>query len=186
MRYLIILMAAFALVLGACEADDGTSPTPSPTGTLDLFGSPSPTADGTIDASPTESPDSTPSPSPTESPDGIGGASPTESPEETDGLAASPTTSPDDDGGGLAGADCEGAFEDVPDLSRIDSLQEFQEALDAIDQTIEACESVDEWTENAEQQLGLANLSLDAEQFLRDRCEESDDLSDTELCEEAA
>lgn len=97
---------------------------------------------------------------------------------------ASPTASPDDDGvGGTAATTCEEAFEDVPDLSRIDSLRQLQDAIDALDGTIEACDSLDEWTEQAQEQLELGNLSLDAEEFLRDRCEESETLAETVLCE---
>lgn len=183
--YVVSLLAVVALVAAACTADENGSPGASPTGTLDLDLSPTATAtDASPEASPTESAADTMDASPTESPDDTASPDATGSPRTTED--ASPTASPDDDDGlgGTAGVTCEEAFEDVPDLSRIDSLQQLQEAFEALDATIEACDSVTEWTGQAEEQLDLGNLDLDAEEFLRDRCDESDALSGTALCEE--
>lgn len=55
--------------------------------------------------------------------------------------------------------------------------------MDALDETIEACESAGEWAEEAERTLSLGAMDLDAEQFLEARCEESD-LAQTALCED--
>lgn len=183
--YLIPIVAVVALLASACTADENGSPGASPTETLDLDLSPTATAtDASPETSPTGSPDDTMNALPTGSPDDTASPDATGSPGTT--VDASPTASPDDDDGlgGTAGATCEEAFEDVPDLSRIDSLRQLQEAFEALDATIEACDSVTEWTGQAEEQLDLGNLDLDAEEFLRDRCDESDTLSETALCEE--
>lgn len=181
--YLIPMVAVVALLASACTADGNGSPGASPTETLDLDLAPTATAtDESPEASPTES--ETMDASPIGSPDDTASPDATGLPGTTDD--ASPTASPDDDGGfgGTAGSTCEEAFDDVPELSRIDSLRQLQEAFEALDATIEACDSVTEWTGQAEEQLDLGNLDLDAEEFLRDRCDESDTLSATALCQE--
>ena len=182
--YLIAVLAAFALLMAACTTgDDGASPLSTPVGAPVTSPTTSPTLDET-DASPTET-DETMEASPTESPEETETADATRSPDDTDDASPSASPTDDDDGaGGTASRDCEEAFEDVPDLSRIDSLRQFQDAISALEETIEACDSVQAWTDEAEQQLDLGNLGLDAEQFLEDRCDESDDLEDTAICEE--
>lgn len=176
MRYLIVLLATLALVLAACEGeDDPFAADGSPDATLDLFGSP--TGEASPDASPTGSPDTTAEGSPTATAD----VSPGVSPGGTDDADASPTGSP---GTGMGNDECEDAFADVPDLTRLTSLSEFNQALEALDETIRSCDSVDEWTEQAERQLNMSGLDLDAEEFLRARCANSDELGDTPLCED--
>lgn len=174
-RFLIVL-AALALFVTACAEDD-TDPSldasvePIASESVDLFESeePSPTESAEVsfeasfeasespeesfDADESESPDA--SASPTED-DGIGG---------DDGLTAS----------------CEDAFDEVPDLTRIDSLQDLEDVLDGLEMTIESCESVDAWTEAAQEQLSLANIDIDARDFLERQCED-EDLADAPLC----
>lgn len=184
MRYLIVLLASLALVLAACQGEEEDPfAEGSPDATLDLFGSPSPTVDASPDASPIGSPDTETSPdaSPTATVDASPTGSPGMSPGETDDADATPTGSPTL---GIGGDECEDAFADVPDFTRLTSLSAFNEALEALDETIRSCDSVDDWTEQAEQQLNVTGMDLDAEEFLQARCDDSDALSDTQLCEE--
>lgn len=178
MRYLIAMLASLVLVLGACQAEeDPFTADGSPEGTIDLFGSPSPTADTSPDTSPTGSPDAdmTTGGSPTATAD----ASPTTSPGGTDGADASPTGSP---ATGFGGDECEEAFGDVPDITQLTSLSDLAEAMEALDETIRSCDSVDEWTAQADDQLALQGMDVDAEEFLRTRCD-AGDLEDEDLCE---
>jgi hypothetical protein len=184
MRHLsLILLATFALVLGACQADDGGG---EATETLDLGSLPAASASaeasldafatplGDADASATSSPDDSDDAS--ASPDDSDDAS--ASPDGTDGAVGSSSSA------GTAAGDCEDAFDDVPDLAAISSLRDLQDALDAIDESIEACDSVDDWTAAAEGPLNLEGLDTDAETFLAARCDENDDIEDTDICEE--
>jgi hypothetical protein len=181
MRYLIAILASLVLVLAACQSEeDPFAGDGSPEGTIDIFGSPSPTTDmspGTSpDASATGSPDMTTD----SSPSATAGDSPTASPGTTDDADASPTGSPATG----VGDDCEESFTDVPDITQLTSLGDLADAMEALDETISSCDSVDEWTAQADEQLSLPGMDLDAESFLRARCDESDELDDEDLCEE--
>jgi len=79
--------------------------------------------------------------------------------------------------------DCEGAFDDLA-AEDVDSITDLASLTDDLDDTIEACESVDEWTSQAEQAMPDVDLT-DVEMFLAARCEEST-LVDSSLCEELA
>jgi hypothetical protein len=174
MRHLtLILLAMFAMLLGACQADDGGG---EATETLDLGSFPAASASAGVspDASATASSDA--NAAATSSPDDSDDAS--ASPGSTDGTVGS-TSSP-----GTAAGDCEDAFDDVPDLASISSLRDLQDALEAIDESIQACDSVDDWTAAAEGTLNLEGLDTDAETFLAARCDENDDIEDTDICEE--
>ena len=187
MRHLsLILIAMAALLLGACQSDDATpSVSEEP-----LFPSASAGAsaaastDASADASPSESAESSESPDASASTDDSDDAS--ASPDESDDASASPDESDDATGGtGGTGDDaCEDAFADVPELTSIDSLTALQEIFVAIDDSIEACDSVDQWTELASDELALVDSPEDAEQFLRARCDESDEIDDSDICEE--
>lgn len=82
---------------------------------------------------------------------------------------------------GAAAMDCEGAFDDLADAD-IESVTDLATVTDALDDTIEACDSVEEWIDEAEQRLPDVDMG-EAEAFLAARCAEST-LSDTPLCEE--
>lgn len=181
-RHLIItVLAVLALVVTACAEDD-----PDASGSLD--GEPTGSAGislgiGSAEPSPSETAEESEEPSEDAS---FGDDDETASPSfGDDDESASPDESPDasasDDDDGLT-AGCQSAFEDVPDLSRIDSLMELQEVLDALDETIEACESVSAWTDEAQERLNLANVDIDARDFLERQCERPD-LEDAPLCE---
>lgn len=176
MNRLTMVLAGLALALAGCQAEeDPFSPGGSPEGSLDILGSPTATAAGSPDASPTGSPDDTDDASPT--------GSPTGSPDDIGGSGASPTGSPGT-GPGTAGADCDEAFADVPDLDQLTGLADFAEALDALDQTIRSCDSVAEWTDQAESILGTSTFGTDVEDFLEARCDDSAELEDTVICQE--
>lgn len=174
-RHLIIFLAMLALVATACaeESDATASPlfteSPEASASIDIESmeaSPSESAEESFEASfeASESPEATFDADDSSSPEASAEASPSE----------------DDDGGLTAG--CEDAFAEMPTLSRIDSLQQLSEVLDALEQTIEQCESVDAWAEEAEQRLDLANIDIDARDFLERQCED-EDLADAPLCE---
>lgn len=187
MRHLsLILIAMAALLLGACQTDDATpSVSEEP-----LFPSASAEAsaaastDASADASPSESAEFSESPDASASPDDSDDAS--ASPDESDDATASPDESDDATGGtGGTGDDaCEDAFADVPELTSIDSLTALQDIFVAIDDSIEACDSVDQWTELASDELALVDSPEDAEEFLRARCDESSDIEDSDICQE--
>jgi hypothetical protein len=199
MRHFMALVAVLALVLTACAEGD-TGATPDQTIDLGGLGSPAATGPGDPGASPgamdddDEDTDAAASPAATGAGTAAGtpGASPapraTDDDDDDDDTTAAGTSSPSPGPGTgtgtgtAAGQRCEEAFDDVPSLSRIDSLRQLQEAIAALDATIEACDSVSEWTEQAETQLDLGNLALDADSFLRERCQ-TEDLEDTTLCE---
>ncbi len=175
MRYLLTAGVVLALALGGCQAVDEGGESPiidvgSPAGSplaMPPEESPSPTA---TDDDEQDVMGSSPSPTATDDDD-----------DDADGSSPSPTAT---DGITAAGGDCEAAFADVPDLTEIESLGDLQEAIVALDATIESCESVDEWIEQAEETLEMSGIGLEAEEFLQQRCEESDVLDDTELCDE--
>jgi hypothetical protein len=199
MRHFLALVAVLALVLTACaEGDNGATPgetidigglgTPDATGLDDPGATPGVTDDDDDDTDAADSPAPTGQDDATDTPDASPSPRATDDDDDDDTTAAgSPTASPSPGTGtgtgtGTAGQRCEEAFDDVPSLSRIDSLRQLQEAIAALDATIEACDSVSEWTQQAETQLDLGNLSLDAESFLQERCQ-TEDLEDTTLCE---
>jgi len=176
-RFSLILIALSALLLGACQTseDSGASTSAGP-----IFSTAaSPSADASAATSADTSAGASPSGSPDESADASGSpdesADASGSPDESDGTGT---------GGGTGGGGCEDSFADVPDLGQLTSLSQLQEALDAIDATIEDCETVQEWTDAAETELNLEGLDTDAEDFLEARCEDSEQLTDAALCEE--
>lgn len=184
MRHLsLIFIVMAAVLLGACQTDDATpSVSEEP-----LF--PSASAEASAAASTDASADASPSES-SESPDSSASADESDdasaSADESDDASASPDESDDATGGtgGTGDAACEDAFADVPELTSIDSLTALQDIFVAIDDSIEACDSVDQWTELASDELALVESPEDAEEFLRARCEESSDIEDSDICQE--
>ena len=187
MRHIsLILIAMAALLLGACQADDA-APSVSEEALFPSASAGASTAastDASADASASESVGSSASPESSASPDDSDDAD--ASPDDSDDADASPDSSDDATGGtGGTGDDaCDEAFADVPELTSVDSLTALQDVFTAIDGTIEACDSADQWTELASDELALVDSPEDAEEFLRARCDESEQIEDSDICEE--
>jgi flagellin-like hook-associated protein FlgL len=94
---------------------------------------------------------------------------------------ASPDASMDATSDGAMAMDCADAFDELA-AEDVDSLSDLTAVTDELDDTIEACDSVEEWLDEAEQRLPDVDLT-GAESFLEARCEEAE-LSDSLLCAE--
>ncbi len=125
---------------------------------------------------PDVAPEATPAVTPEETPDVTPDVTPEETPEVT------PEETPEV---GVGVADCEAAFEDVPDLEQLETLGDLHDAIEAVDETIRACDTLDEWTAQAEDHLTALDVDEDgARDFVHQRCDSNDDLDDTPLCDE--
>jgi hypothetical protein len=117
----------------------------------------------------------------------VGATTPSEQPIPTlqssgDATASAAASDDDDDGSAMS---CEDAFAAL-DIAEISSMSDLESIGDELDETIEACGSVEDW------QSAIADVvpeldTSEAEQFLRDRCAEADDeIAESRICQEVA
>src|ERR687895_2569868 len=83
-----------------------------------------------------------------------------------------------------ASAACEESFGPLADME-ISDTSELADLPDEVQPTVEACESVADWTAGAQQVLGIEVSAGGADFLLRLQCEDTD-LTDTPICEELA
>lgn len=156
------VVALLALALIGCESDEGVVADSLAEVSMDLFASAAP-SDGSDPASV----------SPSASASGVGSS------------AVEPATvSPSASEGGIGFEDdCAEAFRDVPAFGAIADVGGLQDALDSVDSTILACDELDEWRGEAED-AGLSTLGVDAEEFVRYRCDQNRELALAPICQD--
>lgn len=156
MRFLITLLAVLALALAACNMG-ATTPSEQPIPTVqgdDDMGSPHEM--GSMDAMPSAS--------------------------------ASGDDDDDDDDGSAVGMSCDEAVaaieDDLGEVSSVDDLETLATDLgDELDDTIAACDSVEEWEDEVSAVAPGVTLT-DVEAFIDQRCDDNDEIDDTPVCEE--
>jgi hypothetical protein len=83
-----------------------------------------------------------------------------------------------------ASAACEESFAPLADMD-ISDTSALADLPDEVQPTVEACESVADWTAGAQEVLGIEVSAGGADFLLRLQCEDTD-LTDTPICEELA
>jgi hypothetical protein len=86
------------------------------------------------------------------------------------------------DASSMTGMTCEEAFAAL-DVGSLGTATELDDASDALDDTIASCVNVAEWQAQLSALAPMLNLDT-AESFLAARCDASDLLSDSPICEE--
>jgi hypothetical protein len=85
---------------------------------------------------------------------------------------------------GTASAACEEAFAPLAEME-IEDTSHLADLPDEVQPTVEACESVADWTAGAQQVLGVEVSAGGADFLLRFQCEDTE-LTDAPICEELA
>ncbi len=116
----------------------------------------------------------------------MGASTPTEQPlpsiemsvEESaeESIAASPDETT------AAAMTCEEAWAEIA-LTEVSSVEELETIAEDLDATIENCESLEEWLDQASVLLPMVDTA-EVEAWAAERCEENDTLSDSAICTE--
>ena len=123
----------------------------------------------------------------------LGASSPSAEPLQSVGTdtSAAPSASADDDDDDASasasassetGMTCEEAFAAL-DVTALSEMTSLDAASDVLDDTIGSCVDVAEWQAQVSAVAPTLNLD-DAEAFLAARCDESDLIDDSPICEE--
>jgi hypothetical protein len=121
----------------------------------------------------------------------LGASSPSAEPLQSVGTdtSATPSASADDDDDDASasassetGMTCEEAFAAL-DMTALSEMTSLDAASDVLDDTIGSCVDVAEWQAQVSAMAPTLNLD-DAEAFLAARCDESELIGDSPICEE--
>lgn len=118
----------------------------------------------------------------------LGATTPTQEPlpsvemsaEESDDADESAEASADESE--AAAMTCEEAWAEI-DVTDVGTLEDLESISTQLDVTIENCESLDEWLDQAEDTIPTVDTA-DIESWAAERCSESDTLSESPICEE--
>ncbi len=99
-------------------------------------------------------------------------------------LEATPSTAATGAAMGTASAACEDSFAPLADMD-VSDTSDLADLPDDVQPTVEACESVADWTAGAQQVLGIEVTAGGADFLLRLQCQDTD-LTDAPICEELA
>ncbi|HET6381177.1 MAG TPA: hypothetical protein VFH63_09155 [candidate division Zixibacteria bacterium] len=161
MRFLITPLIVLAVALAACDLG-ATTPSEQPI----------PTIQGDSESG---------------SPSQVGSAETSSSASASESADASASAGAE---GSATAMSCDEAVAEIEDdLSSIDSVDDLETLADdlgdELDDTITACDSVQEW-EDAVGAVAPGISLTDVESFLDQRCDDNDRIDDTPICEEVA